>query len=63
MTAAHLEEQLLVLLLDDRRSRKDGFWLDRTADRWEQAEARGPCNQTSFLLYLKITNTNFLEYY
>jgi hypothetical protein len=42
MTTAHLEEQeqLLVLLPDDRRSQKDGFWLDRTADRWEQAEAR-----------------------
>jgi hypothetical protein len=30
MTTAHLEEQLLDLLLDDRRSQKDRFWLDRT---------------------------------
>jgi hypothetical protein len=36
MTTVHLEEQLLVLLSDDRHSLKDGFWLDRTADRWEQ---------------------------
>jgi hypothetical protein len=40
MTTAHLEEQLLVLLQEDLHSWKDGFWLDRTADRWEQAETR-----------------------
>jgi hypothetical protein len=35
MTTAHLEEQLLVLLPDDRRSQKDAFWLDQTTDKWE----------------------------
>jgi hypothetical protein len=35
MTTAHLEEQLLVPLPDDHHSRKDQFWLDKSADLQE----------------------------
>jgi hypothetical protein len=35
-----LEDQLLVLLLDDRQSRKDWFQLDQTTYGMEQAEER-----------------------
>jgi hypothetical protein len=40
MTTAHVEEQLLDLLLDDRCSRKDLFWLDRTNYKRGAGEGR-----------------------
>jgi hypothetical protein len=40
MTKTHLEEQLLVLLPDDRRIRKYRFWLDWRAYGQEQAETK-----------------------